>query len=139
VDEAIDRLADYRQGSARAVLDELLLPRADQLQLEVAEPTGARVGLPLDYTLDLLGGRRKALLAVANSVLDPRPEHARLDRKAAERLVAACQVLPANHPSFALTLACPLDAVPWQGAFGSASNAGAVKTAFGRPATPVCP
>jgi hypothetical protein len=107
VGEAINRLADHQQRSARDVLDELLLPPADLLQFDVVDAPAAGVALPLDYTLDLLAGARKALLAIAHSVLDPRPEHPRLDRQPALELVAACQVVRSNGPRLTPVLACP--------------------------------
>ncbi len=95
----------------RELLDQLLLPPTDLLQLELTNGPYAGLALPLGYTIDLLAGARKALLAVAHSILDPKLDHPRLDHPAAEALVGACQIIRSHRPTLALVLGCPFEVV----------------------------
>lgn len=110
--QAVERLAEYEKRSAREVLEHLLLPPSDLLQFHDSGAHAAVGTIPLDEAVDLLAGARKALLAQAHSVLQPRPFHPRLSRTEAEDFVNACRFGQTRHGSFTVVLACPLDAVP---------------------------
>lgn len=109
--EAVERLAEYEKRPAREVLEHLLLPPSDLLQFHDSGVHAAEGTIPLDEAVELLAGARKALLAQAHSVLQPRPFHPRLSRSEAEEFVNACRFGQTRHGSFTVVLACPLDAV----------------------------
>jgi hypothetical protein len=107
--EAIQRLADFERRPAREVLNHLLLPPADVIGLREVSPDTEAGSLPLDHAVRLISGARKALLAVAHSVLVPQAYHPRMSRTEAEDFVSRCRLGQPEQGSFALTVACPLD------------------------------
>jgi hypothetical protein len=111
VEEAIRRLAEFENRPPREVLDHLLLPPADLVEIGDEGPQIADGTIPLNEAADLIVGARRALLAQAHSVIQPQPFHPRLCRNEAERLVNACQ-FGSRRGGFKVIIACPLDAVP---------------------------
>jgi hypothetical protein len=109
---AICRLADFAHRLPRELLDQLLLAPADLLRFEPAHSGPVTPFLPLGYAATLLDGARQALLAVAQSVLDPQPFHARLDRREARQVVDACRLGQPHRPDPVVVLACPHAAAP---------------------------
>jgi hypothetical protein len=107
--EAVGRLAEFEKRTPREVLNDLLLPPADVLRFrEVSAETEAGI-LPLDRGVRFVTGVRKMLLALAHSVLTPRPFHLRMSRAEAEEFVSRCRLGPSERGSFVLTIACPLE------------------------------
>ena len=116
VSTVVARLALFDDRPASEVLEHLLLPPADLFEFR---DRGAQAGngtLPLDQAANLLIGIRKGLLAQAHSVIKPQAYHPRLGRGDAELFVDACRFGQTRRETFAMTVACPLDAVPTEGA-----------------------
>jgi hypothetical protein len=109
---AVVRLAEWERRPIREILDHLLLPPADLLHFQDSGPHAADGTLPLLQAVELVAGVRKALLAQAHSVLQPRPFHPRLSRHEAEQFVGACRFGQTRRGSFTVVVACPLEAVP---------------------------
>jgi hypothetical protein len=107
--EAVRKLAEFENLPASAVLEHLLLPPADVLRFREISPDAEAGNLPLEHAVRFLEGTRKALLAVAHSVLVPQPYHARLSRTEAQSFLARCRLGQTERGSFVLTVACPLD------------------------------
>jgi hypothetical protein len=107
--EAIQRLAEFERLPAAEVLNHLLLPPADLVGLREVSPDAEAGSLPLDHGVRMVSGARKALLAVAHSVLVPQPYHPRMSRAEAEEFVSRCRLGQTERGSFVLTVACPLD------------------------------
>jgi len=112
VEEAVRRLAEYENSSLCAVLERLVLPPSDIVEIRESGPDAENGTLPLLAAAHLILGARKALLALAHSVIQPQPYHPRLSRADAEQLVNACRFGQTQGGSFKMTIAVPLDAVP---------------------------
>jgi hypothetical protein len=110
--DVIERLAEIEQRPKQEVLNDLLMPPADVLRVAVAGPEADGGLLPLAQASNLLAGLKQTLLASACSVLRPQEYHPRLRLTEAELFLDACRLVPTEPGGFALTLACPLDAVP---------------------------
>lgn len=109
VAEAVERLAEFEGRPAREVLDHLLLPPADVIRIRERSPDAEEGNLPLEHAVRLIDGVRKALLAIAHSVLVPQPYHPRLSRGEAEQFLSRCRLGQTERGSFVLMVACPLD------------------------------
>jgi len=107
--EVLANLAEKEGRPASQILDDLLLPPSDVLRFRIDEP-GSRAGfLPLEQGIDLLTGARKAILAVACSVIQPQPFHPRLSRAEAEQLVRSSNLGQTERGSFTAVISCPLE------------------------------
>ena len=115
VAHAVSRLAGFESRSTTDILDHLLLPPADMLQFRDTGVGAADGTLSLDQAANFVTGIKKALLSQAHSVLKPQAYHPRLGRGEAEQFVDACRFGQTRRGSFAMTLACPLNAVPTEG------------------------
>lgn len=108
--EAVKKLADFEKRPAQELLDHLLLPPADVLQFREISPDAERGSLPLEHAVRLINGSRRLLLSAAHSVLVPQSYHPRLSRSEAEEFVNRCRLGQTERESFALNIACPLEA-----------------------------
>ena len=109
--EVVVNLAERENRPAGEVLDDLLLPPSDVLRFRLDEVESQAGVVPLEQGIDLLAGAKKALLAAACSVVQPRTFHPRLSRAEAEQLVRACRLGQTERGSFTAVISCPLDAV----------------------------
>jgi hypothetical protein len=109
--EAVEALATREDRPPQEVLNDLLQTASDVLRFRVTSLEATRGTLPLEEVVDLLRGAKQALLAAACSVLVPQRHHPRLSRAEAEQLLAACRFGQTERGSFAVAIACPIDAV----------------------------
>src|SRR5262249_34736974 len=93
------------------VLDHLLLPPADVLQIREVSQDAEAGNLPFDHAVRMINGARRMLLSAAHSVLAPQPYHPRLSRTEAEEFVNRCRLGQTDRGSFVLNVACPLEVV----------------------------
>jgi hypothetical protein len=112
VEEAVRRLAEYENRPLREVMERLVLAPSDLLEIRDSGPDAENGTLPLLAAANLILGARKALLALAHSVIQPQPYHPRLSRVEAEQLVNACRFGQTQRGSFKVTIVVPLNAVP---------------------------
>jgi hypothetical protein len=111
--EAVAYLAQFEKRPALDILADLLLPESDVLRYREVSPAAATGDVPFDHGLALLAGARKTLLAAACSVLRPRePFHPRMSLAEADQFLSQCRLGQTERSSFAITIACPLHAVP---------------------------
>jgi hypothetical protein len=115
VSVAVERLAGFDKQPALDVLDHLLLPPADLFEFRDTSPNARGGTLSLDQAANLVNGIRKAFTAQAHSVLKPQSYHPRMGRNEATAFVESCRFGQTRRKSFAMTLACPLDAVQTKG------------------------
>lgn len=108
--EVVANLAESERRPAVEVLNDLLLPPSDVLRFRLVEPESESGVVPLEQGINLLLGAKKALLAVACSVIQPQRFHPRLSRAEAESLVEASRMGQTERGSYIVTIACPLDA-----------------------------
>jgi hypothetical protein len=112
IGDAVLAVAEMEKRSVQEILRDLLQADSDVLRFRVVSPETAQGTMPLEEAIDLLGGAKKALLAAACSVVAPyRRHHPRLSRTEAQEMLEACRMGQTERGSFAVTVACPVQAV----------------------------
>jgi hypothetical protein len=111
--EAVTYLAQFEKRPALEVLGDLLLPESDILRFREASSAAAGGDVPFDHGLSLLSGARKTLQAAACSVLRPRQSfHSPMNLADTDPFLSQCRLGQTERPSFVLTVACPVNAIP---------------------------
>lgn len=108
------RLAELERRSIDAVLADLGSADADVLRVRVVSRVAERGAVSLATDVALREGARRALLASACSVINPRPYHPRMTKGPAEALLAACRAGQTEIGSYVVRVICPLHAAPQQ-------------------------
>ena len=110
--EVIANLAETENRPAFEVLNDLLVPPSDVLRFRLDEPESETGLIPLDQGIGLLVGARRALMAAACSIVQPKSFHPRLSRTEAEQVVRASLLGQSERGSYTAVIACRLDAGP---------------------------
>jgi hypothetical protein len=108
--EVIANLAEKENRPAGQILNDLLVPPSDILRFRIDDSDSQSGLLPLEQGLGLLEGAKKALLAAACSVIQPRTFHPRLSRSEAELLIEECLLGQTERGSYTAVICCPLGA-----------------------------
>lgn len=106
--ELVEILSLVEQRSARSIVFELSQPEADILSFRF---TGAETNdgtISLDDGIRIREERRRLLLSVAHSVIEPLPHHPRLSRVEPLELLAACRELPPKIGSYLSPVLVPV-------------------------------
>lgn len=106
--ELVEVLALVEQRSARSIVFELSQPEADILSFRF---TGAETNdgtISIDDGIRIREERRRLLLSVAHSVIEPLPHHPRLSRTEPLELLAACRELPPKVGSYLSPVLVPV-------------------------------
>ncbi|HLK58630.1 MAG TPA: hypothetical protein VKU00_18815 [Chthonomonadaceae bacterium] len=107
--EAVAALSEVEHRPEPEILNDLLIPPADTLRFHVASPAEEDGTLPFTDGINLLTSTRKALMASACDVLNPKTFHPRLSRAEAEQFVNSCRLGQTERGSFVARVICPLD------------------------------
>ncbi len=108
--EVVAYVAEREKRPSLELLYELLLSPADLLFFRESGSSVGSIDIPLDQGLRLLIGVRKILLAATCTARHPEVSHPRWSLSEAEPFVHRCRLAQFGHP-FAVTVACPLDAI----------------------------
>lgn len=106
--EAVADIAEYEQRRVGEVLEDLLVGDADVVRFQVNDESVADGTILISDGLNLFGGARKALLAVACAVIDPQPFYPRLTRAEATQFINTCR-MSSERGSFIARVICPID------------------------------
>jgi hypothetical protein len=112
--QTVTLIAHWEKRPALELLRELLLPPADLVTFIESGPALKGIDVSFEQGLRMLAGVRTTLLAVACSVKRSQRFHPRLSLADAERFLSHCRLVSTATP-FAITVACPLDAVATSG------------------------
>jgi hypothetical protein len=106
--EIVEILSLVEQRSARSIVFELGQPEADILsfRFEGAETNDGTISL--DDGIRIREERRRLLLSVAHSVIEPLPHHPRLARVEPMELLASCRELPPRIGSYLSPVLVPV-------------------------------
>lgn len=107
--EAISDLANYEDRDAVDVLADLSTGPSDVVDFHVDDPSVANGTILIEDGLNLFGGAKRALLASACHVVDPRAYYPRLRRATASEFIRSCRI-SSDRGSFIARVFCPLDA-----------------------------
>lgn len=111
------RLQSIEERSIEQILEDLIEPNSDVLRERVISSATENGAIPLDESISMLEGARKALLATACSMLEPRLHHPRMSRQAAQQFVKSCLIGQTERGSFILKMICPLYSLDAQASF----------------------
>lgn len=106
--DAANRLGDLECRPLGQVIEDLLEPNADVLRQRMISNATERGIIPLEESIALLEGARKALLSSACTVIEPRQHHPRLSKLQAVQFVNSCRLGQTEVGSFVIKMICPL-------------------------------
>jgi len=109
--EVARRLQEDEHRPIKTILEDFLEPDADVLRYRIESHITEKGSIPIEESIRLLEGVKKALLATACSVNEPKLHHPRLDRSDPMQLLKACRLGQTEYGSFVIKMICPLDAV----------------------------
>lgn len=105
---AINLIAKYEQRDPIQLINDLLLPPADQIRFRVNN-TRTKDGLiSLSEGFMLLDSAKKSLLATAHDILKPEIYHKRLFLKDAQQFIDSCMMGQTERGSFIASIVCPI-------------------------------
>jgi len=111
MERAVLQFARIEDRLPVSVLNDLLLPPADVLRFKLKSSRAADGTIPLSDAVSLITSPRKALLASACTVIDPRPYYGRAMADA-ETFIEACRFGQTERGSFVTNFICPLEVIP---------------------------
>lgn len=106
--KAINLIADNEQREQIQIINDLLLPPADQIRFRVNN-TRTKDGLiSLSEGFMLFESAKKSLLATAHDLLKPEVYHKRLGLKDAQQFIDSCMMGQTERGSFIASIVCPI-------------------------------
>lgn len=108
VADVVQMLAAVEERSPWAILNDLLIPPADVIRLQVTAPDSTLGLLPLDEGIHLIEGGRAMLLAAACSAHQPQSYYPRQAFKEATNFLRSCRLGQTERGSFVATIMAPV-------------------------------
>lgn len=106
--KAINLIADYEQREQIQIINDLLLPPADQIRFRVNN-TRTKDGLiSLSEGFMLFESAKKSLFATAHDIIKPEIYHKRLGLKDAQQFIDSCMMGQTERGSFIASIVCPI-------------------------------
>jgi hypothetical protein len=109
VTEAIHGMASRAGKTATQVLNDLLVPRSDTLQIKVKGAETENHTLPLIRGRSLVDGVFRALQSSACSAVSAKRVHPRLKTSESDSFINRCRFGQTERGSFSLKVLCPID------------------------------
>jgi hypothetical protein len=106
--KAINLIADNEQRAPIQIINDLLLPPADQIRFRVNNARTKDGLISLSEGFMLFESAKKSLLATAHDLLKPEVYHKRLGLKDAQQFIDSCMMGQTERGSFIASIVCPI-------------------------------
>lgn len=108
LEEVLSKLSDIEQRNPIKILDEIFLPASDIISLRHDDQITKNGTIPIDVGIKLFESGKKALLASASTVLNPKPYYQGRSTSQAERFIHSIRLGQTERGSYIANLVCPL-------------------------------
>jgi len=108
VQKAINLIAEFEQRESIQLINDLLLPPADQIRFRVNNSRTKDGLISLSEGFMLLESAKKALFTIAHDILKPETYHNRLALKDAQQFIDSCLMGQTERGSFIASVVCPI-------------------------------
>ena len=106
--KAINLIADFEKREPIQIINDLLLPPADQIRFRVNNSRTKDGLISLSEGSMLFESAKKALLTTAHDILKPETYHKRLGLKNAQQFIDSCLMGQTERGSFIASVVCPI-------------------------------
>ena len=106
--KAINLIADNEQRAPIQLINDLLLPPADQIRFRVNNARTKDGLISLSEGFMLFESAKKSLLATAHDIIKPEIYHKRLGLKDAQQFIDSCMMGQTERGSFIASIVCPI-------------------------------
>ena len=106
--KAINLIADNEQRAPIQIINDLLLPPADQIRFRVNNARTKDGLISLSEGFMLFESAKKSLLATAHDIIKPEIYHKRLGLKDAQQFIDSCMMGQTERGSFIASIVCPI-------------------------------
>lgn len=106
--KAINLIAEYEQREPIQIINDLLLPPADQIRFRVNNARTKDGLISLSEGFMLFESAKKSLFATAHDIIKPEIYHKRLGLKDAQQFIDSCMMGQTERGSFIASIVCPI-------------------------------
>jgi len=109
IEKLIRSLSEYEKKSFDDIYYDLILPKSDVLKFRLVNQDFENGTIPFKDVISFVESTKKALMATASAVVEPKKYFPRIALKEAESFIKACRFGQTEIGSFVANVICPLN------------------------------